>query len=120
MNTFLIVTGLLTAVAGVGLFAPRPFAAILLGMVRYDSTTTLLVRHWSLLLALVGGLLVFAGYRSEAQVPVMVVATIEKLTLATLVFASPLRRRLITVAAVSADGVMALFYVFFLALPGRF
>jgi uncharacterized membrane protein len=115
MNTVLIVTGLLTAVAGIGFFVPRAFLNVLLGMTPNDSTTTLLARHWCLLLALVGGLLVYAGYHAEARVPVMVVATVEKLTIAALVVASPLRRRLVTVAAISADVVMALLYLFLLA-----
>jgi hypothetical protein len=119
MNAVLIATGLLTAAAGIGVVAPRGFLTILLGMKTNDPTTILLARHWSLLLALVGGLLVYAGYSGEARVPIMVVAIIEKLTIATLVVTSPLRRRLITVAAISADVVMALLYLFFLTLPGR-
>jgi hypothetical protein len=117
MSAVLIATGLLTALAGIGFVAPRAFFAILLGVRTNKATTILIARHWSLLLALVGGLLVYAAYHAEVRRPIMVVATVEKLTLAALIVASPLRGRVITVAAVSADVVMALLYVFFLMQP---
>ena len=120
MSAVLIVTGFLTAAAGIGLFAPRALSSVVLGMKTNDPTTMLVVRHWSLLLAVVGGLLIYAAYNADARVPIMVAATIEKLAFATLVVASPLRKRLIAVTAAGADVVMALLYVYFLVGPNRF
>jgi energy-converting hydrogenase Eha subunit E len=117
MNDILLATGLLTASAGFGVFAPRAFSNSLLGTSSGDAATSVIVRHWSLLLAIVGGLLIFAAYRADVRVPIMIAATIEKLILAALVVASPLRKRLVTVAIVGADVVMALLYVFMLAAP---
>ena len=51
---------------------------------------------------------------SEVRVPVMIVAAAEKLVLGGLVIASPLRTRLVTLAVVSADAVMALLYMLLL------
>ena len=78
----------------------------------------LLARHWSLLISLVGGLLIYAAYHPDVRVPVMVVAAAEKLVLAVLVATSPLRRRMETVSVVGADVVMASLYVVYLAQRG--
>ncbi len=119
MSAVLIVTGLLTAAAGIGLFAPRVLLSVLLGLETDDATTLLVARHWSLLVAIVGGLLVYAGYNAEIRTPTMVVGAVEKLALATLVFAGPLRKRRVTVMVVGADVVMALVYVYFLVVANR-
>ncbi|MFZ1018392.1 MAG: hypothetical protein WAN39_11020 [Candidatus Cybelea sp.] len=118
METFiapvLLVTGILTLSAGVGLFMPRKALATFFGIDTSDAATLLLGRHWSLLIGLVGGLLIYAAYHPEIRGPVMLVAAIEKLVLGGLVVASPLRKRPPTVAVVGADTVMALLYIFFL------
>lgn len=110
-STLLLVTGILTAGAGFGLIFPRQLLAMLLGDRTNETTTLLMARHWSLLVALVGGLLIYAAYHPEIRVPVMIVAAAEKLVLGVLVIASPLRTRLVTLAVVAADAVMALLYV---------
>ncbi len=114
LNIVLIVTGTLTAAAGLGLLAPRQVSAFFFGMPADDATTILLVRHWCLLIALIGGLLIYAGSHAQVREPVMIAAAIEKVVLAALVVASPLRKRPVTVAIVSADVVMAALYVTFL------
>lgn len=118
IGMLLLVTGVLTASAGVGLFAPRPLLGVLLGTERGDAAMLLLARHWSLLISLVGGLLIYAAYHPDVRVPVMVVAAAEKLVLAVLVAMSPLRRRMETVSVVGADVVMASLYVVYLAQRG--
>ena len=118
METFLapilLVTGILTLLAGIGLLAPRNALAMFFGIDTGDAATLLLGRHWSLLIGLVGGVLIYAAYHPEVRGPVMVVAAIEKLVLAALVVVSPLRKRPPTVAVVGADTIMALLYIFFL------
>ncbi len=109
--TLLLVTGILTAGAGVGLIFPRQLLEIFLGDRTNAPTTLLIVRHWGLLVGLVGGLLIYAAYHVEIRVPVMIVAAAEKLVLGGLVIASPLRTRLLTMAIVCADAIMALLYV---------
>lgn len=113
----LIVTGTLTAAAGIGMLAPRQVLTLLFGMRTVDRTTILVARHWCLLIALVGGLLIYAGSHAQVQVPVMIAAAAEKVVLAALVFTSPLRKRFVTVAIVSADVVMAALYVTLLLRP---
>ncbi|HEX3370691.1 MAG TPA: hypothetical protein VHS56_14020 [Candidatus Cybelea sp.] len=110
----LLITGIITLSAGMGLLMPRNTLAMLFGIDASDAATLLLGRHWSLLIGLVGGLLIYAAYHPEIRVPVMVVGTIEKLVLAGLVIAGPLRKRPPTLVAVGADSIMALLYIVFL------
>lgn len=110
-GTLLLVTGILTAGAALGLLFPRQVLAIALGDRTPAPTTVLIARHWSLLVGLVGGLLIYAAYHAEVRVPVIIVAATEKLVLGGLVIASPLRSRPITLGIVSADGVMAILYI---------
>ena len=110
-GTLLLLTGILTAGAAVGLLFPRQLLAILLGERAPAPAMILITRHWGLLVGLVGGLLIYAAYHAEIRVPVMIVAAAEKLVLGALVIASPLRGRLVTMAVVCADGVMALLYI---------
>ncbi len=117
MGLVLIVTGTLTAAAGIGLLAPRQVLTLLFGVRTVDRTAILVARHWCVLIALVGGLLIYAGSHPQVRVPVMIAASAEKLVLAALVFASPLRKRFATVAIVSADVVMAALYVTLLVRP---
>ena len=74
----------------------------------------LMARHWSLLAALVGGLLMYAGYHPEARLPALIIGAAEKLAFGILVIASPLRRRRLTIAVVGADAIMGLLYVLIL------
>lgn len=114
-GTILIVTGVLTAGAGLGIFAPGLLIKILLGIKTSDEATNLMARHWSLLVALVGGLLIYAGYYPPARPAAIFFALIEKVALGAFVLASPLRRRPATVFFASADGLMALLYIIILA-----
>ena len=88
----LVATGLYTAVAVLQLFAPRTSLAVIFGIQTDDRFTLLLARHWGLLAALVGGLLVYAAFHPEVRAPVVVVAIVEKLTLAGLVFFASWKR----------------------------
>lgn len=114
LGTILIVTGSLTALAGAGYFFPRPLLAMVLGLETNDAATLVMGRHWSLLIALVGALLIYSGYHSEIRAPAMVVAIVEKLAIGILVFGSPLRTRSVTVRVALADATMALIYIVYL------
>ncbi|MGA7356891.1 MAG: hypothetical protein WA431_06015 [Candidatus Cybelea sp.] len=114
IGAILVVTGALTVLVGVGMFIPRQLLDFLLAEKTSDATVILIARHWTLLLALVGGLLIYAAYHPGIRVPVMIVGAAEKLTFGVLVITSPLRRRLLIMLVVCADAIMALLYVLFL------
>jgi hypothetical protein len=93
---------------------PRQLLALILGENTTDATVILIARHWSLLVALVGGLLIYATYHPEVRLPAMILGAAEKLVFGALVIASPLRRRRLTLAVVGADAIMGLLYVLIL------
>lgn len=116
VSLVLAVTGVLTLLAGAGLLAPKPLFRAFFDLSLTDAASLLVARHWSLLIGLVGALLLYAAYHPEARVPILVVAAAEKLALGLLVFTGPLRKRMLTVAIVAADAIMALLYVLILVL----
>lgn len=117
-SVILVVTGVLTVLAAVGVFFPRQVLDLIFGITSGDAATIAIGRHWSLLIGLIGGLLIYAGYHEEARVPVMIAAATEKLVLGALVVAGPLRTRRVTMLVVGADAVMAILYVIILANHG--
>ena len=86
VGTILIVTGALTVGASAALVAPVTILRFLFGDRDPYSLTILITRHWGLLVALVGGLLIYAGYHSEARLPIMIAAIAEKLAIGVLIF----------------------------------
>ena len=113
-GVILIVTGAITLGASAAVLAPVAILRFLFGERDPDSLTIMITRHWGLLVALVGGLLIYAGYHPEARLPVMVAAIAEKLAIGVLIFSSPLRQRVSAMVVAGADTVMALLYIFIL------
>jgi hypothetical protein len=109
-----LVTGALTAAVGAGFVMPRQLLALILGEQTSDATVILMARHWSLLVALVGGLLMYSAYHPEVRLPAMIVGAAEKLVFGIIVIASPLRKRRLTMTVVAADAIMGLLYVLIL------
>ncbi len=115
MGAALLVTGAITAGAGIVAIAPNSALKLVFGTDRVDALTTVIARHWGLLVALVGGLLMYAAYHPEVRVPVMVVAVAEKLAIGGLIVASRFRTKPGAVIVACADSAMALLYVAILA-----
>jgi|ERR1700722_15741171 hypothetical protein len=113
-GAILIVTGAITAGAFVAVFAPVTILRLLFGVTGPDRLTIMITRHWALLVGLVGGLLVSAGYQPEVRIPVMIAAVVEKLAIGVLVFAGPWRRRPGAAAVAGTDTVIALLYIWLL------
>lgn len=111
VGQILIVTGLLTIGAIAFFLMPAAMLKLVFGVAETDLATRTIARHWGLLVALVGALLVLAGHHPEVRVPVMVVAATEKLAIATLVLSSTLRQRSLPLMIASSDAVMAILYL---------
>jgi hypothetical protein len=111
VGEILTVTGLLTMGAIAFFLMPAAMLKLVFGVAKPDLATRTIARHWGLLVALIGALLVLARYHPEARVPVMVVAATEKLAIATLVLSSTLRQRSMALMIASADAVMAILYL---------
>ena len=114
IGIILIVTGAITVGASAAVVAPATILRFLFGYRDPDSVTVMITRHWGLLVALVGGLLVYAGYHSDARLPIMIAAIAEKLAIGVLIFSSPLRQRIAAATVAAADTVMALLYILIL------
>ena len=111
----LLLTGLATAGALVLFLAPVTVMKRLFGQAPSDSLSLLIVRHWGLLICLVGILLIYAAYHAEVRVPTLIVAVVEKAVFALGMFLSPFRRRAAVLVMALADASMAAVYSMYLA-----
>jgi hypothetical protein len=111
ITAILMVTGLLTMGVIVVFLMPSLMLRVLFGVPDPDEVTRIVARHWGLLVALIGTLLVVASYHPELQFPVMAVAAAEKLAIAGLVLGSTLRRRPFLLIIAAADALMAILYL---------
>ncbi len=110
----LLVTGLATAGALILCLAPVTMLKMIFGQAPADALSLLIVRHWGLLVGLVGVLLVYAAYHPETRVSTLLVAVVEKAAFALGVFLSPFRHRLAVVGMALADAGMAVVYVMYM------
>jgi hypothetical protein len=116
VQAILLVVGLYTMAALPQFLVPRLFLAkVTLGAETSDPLTLLLARHWALLAALVGGLLVYAVYHPEVQGPAMAIAAVEKLALAALIFFGNWKRTATATRLAAVDAAMGLVLVLCLA-----
>jgi hypothetical protein len=106
-GTILVIIGAVTASAIALVFAPAFGSQFAFHEEAPDVVVTALLRHWGLLIALVGGLLIYAGYHAEVRTPVLIVAAVEKVAVG-LIFGTALPRNAALMLIVGADGVMAL------------
>jgi len=116
LKEILIVTGMLTMTALTSVVMPSAILRRIFGVENPDVAATVLARHWGLLVALVGALLVFAGYRPDIRIPAMVVGATEKLAIGAFVLATPLRQRRILTMIVAGDAAMAITYLIVLCV----
>ena len=115
IKQILIVTGLLTMTALASVVMPSTILKRVFGIENPDVAATVLARHWGLLVALVGSLLVFAGYHPDIRIPAMVVGATEKLAIGAFVLATPLRRRGVLMMIAAGDALMAIIYLIVLS-----
>ena len=111
LKEILIVTGLLTMAPIASVLIPTTILRLLFGVQNPDDTSIFLTRHWGLLVALVGALLLFSAYHPQIRTPVMVVAAIEKLALAAFILATPLRKQKLLMIIAAGDSLIAIIYL---------
>ena len=114
IELILVLTGLATASALVLFLSPVTMMRMLFGQAPSDALSILIVRHWGLLVGLVGTLLIYAAYHSEIRVPTLIVAIVEKVAFALGVFLSPFHRRPTVFVMALADAGMAAVYLIYL------
>jgi hypothetical protein len=110
IELILLLTGLATAGALVLFLSPVTMLRMLFAQAPSDALSLLIVRHWGLLVGLVGALLIYAAYHAEARTPTLIVAIAEKAAFALGVFLSRFRRRPAAFVMALADADMASVY----------
>jgi len=115
IETILIVTGLATALTIVQCLAPRRMLRFAFGFETPNPIALLIASHWGLLIFLIGALLVYAAFQPSVRVPAMVIAAVEKLFFAGLVFCGDTPRTGRLKALAGTDAGIAVLYVMYLA-----
>ncbi len=113
-GAILIVTGAITLLAAAAVVAPAAVLRTVFGSTKPDFVARPVTRHWGLLVALFGALLVYAGYHPEVRAPVMLAAAIEKLGVAA-IFGFVVPRRPLLLAIIAGDAAMAILYLLILS-----
>ena len=113
IDTILLVTGIFTCLIVVGFLFPRRLLRILFNMEQASAGVLLMFRHWSLVIFLIGGLLVYAAYSPAVRPAALVVAIVEKFAIGGLVAVSPARNMRLALVA-GGDAIMASIYLLYL------
>jgi len=109
VGTVLLLVGVYTLLALPQLLAPRlALARLTFGVQTDDAFTLLLARHWALLAALLGGLLVYAAFHPAVQGPALLLGAVEKLGLSALVFLGRWKRTPAASRLAAVDALMGL------------
>ena len=112
----LVASGVITAGAGLAaLFSPHLLLRLGFGVEDPASSAVFFVRHWGVLIFVVGGLIVYSAYAPVTRTPVLIAAAIEKFAIGLLVFFGPIKRTNTMTAIAILDGIFAILYVAFLA-----
>src|SRR5262249_47717839 len=114
IESVLIATTALTAIALIMFFAPVPVLVIYGAAAPTDAISVALARHWGLLIFCVGALIIYAAYHPVVRSPAMVFATVEKIALGVGVLCSSLRAHRVAATIAVGDTLIALVYVLYL------
>ena len=112
----LVTSGVITAGAGLAaLLFPHLFLRLGFEVKDPASSTIFFVRHWGVLIFVVGALIVCSAYAPAVRAPVLAAAAIEKFAIGLLVFFGPMQRTSAMTAIALGDGAFAVLYVAYLA-----
>lgn len=115
IEPILLVSGIVTAGAIAAFFAPRVVARVVFRDDLVAAPGVLLVRHWGLLVCLVGCLIIYAAYAPAARYPILLAAVAEKAALIALFSVGGVRWSPAMQAIAVIDGLFAILYVAYLA-----
>ena len=94
--------------------SPALVSRIIYGATPTEVVGIALVRHWGLLVFLVGVLLIYAAFHPALREPVTVVAAVEKTAFSLGIFGTSLRRHPIAAGIAVGDILIPLVYVLYL------
>jgi hypothetical protein len=78
ISIILLVTGIVTALPILQFLAPRPVIKLMYKLEIDDPAGLLFARHWGLMAACFGGLLIYASSHEEVRMPIVAAALLEK------------------------------------------
>ncbi|HMD01475.1 MAG TPA: hypothetical protein VKG44_00795 [Candidatus Baltobacteraceae bacterium] len=108
----LVISGVVTAGGGLAaLFAPHMLLRLAFGVSSVEGALLFFVRHWGVLIFVIGALIVEGAYAPAIRPPVLAAAAIEKFAVVILVFFGPLKRTAAMTAIALMDGLFALLYI---------
>ena len=112
----LVASGIVTAGAGLtALLFPHPFLRSGFGVENPTSSLVFFVRHWGVVIFVVGALIVYSADAPTVRAPVLVAVGIEKVAIGLLTFFGPVRRTTAMTAIAVGDSAFAILYVAYLA-----
>jgi hypothetical protein len=116
IDWILVASGVITAGGGLAaLFFPHLFLRLGFAVENLASSSVFFIRHWGVLIFVVGGLIVSSSYAPATRTPVLIAAAIEKFAIGLLVFFGPMKRTNAMTAIAIFDGICAILYVAYLA-----
>jgi hypothetical protein len=86
--TVLLVTGVITALPVVQFFLPGSVLRLMYKLELREPAGLLFARHWGLMAACFGALLIYAASHPEVRAPIVAAAMVEKAGLALVIFAA--------------------------------
>jgi hypothetical protein len=111
----LVVSGIITVGGGVTAFlVPHLFLRLGFGTEINAPATAFFVRHWGVLVFVVGALIVLSAFAIPIRASVLIVAAIEKLAMGALIFFGPMKRTPGMTAIATVDGTFAVLYIAYL------
>jgi len=112
----LVISGVITAGAGLAAFLfPHLFLRLGFAVESPISSLVFFVRHWGVLIFVVGALIVYSAYAPTIRAPVLVAASIEKFAIGLLTFFGPMKPTSAMTAIATGDGAFAILYVAYLS-----
>jgi hypothetical protein len=108
IQLIMVIIGFMTMGSLVFFLAPGVLGKRLLGITEISPGLILLTRHWAFLVSLVGAFLVYAVFDPPCRVPALLMAILEKIVFAGLVFQGPFKTSWPARLAAAGDGVLAL------------
>jgi hypothetical protein len=111
----LVVSGIISVGGGVTAFlVPHLFLRLGFGTEINASATAFFVRHWGVLVFVIGALIVHSAFAIPLRSPVLIAAAIEKLAMGVLIFFGPMKRTPGMTAVAIVDGTFAVIYIAYL------
>jgi hypothetical protein len=112
----LIASGIITLSGGIAAFlSPVLFLRLGFGVKEPTDSALFFVRHWGVLVAVVGALIIDSADAQAIRTPILIAAAAEKFAIGLFVFFGRVKRTRAMTAIATADGIFAILYAAYLA-----